>query len=246
MLQQQLVLHSRRATWRLAFFIHFQSSWPNITGKYCHFNHGAPKTDRLSNYVRWCISCEAGTLLMTFFLIEIKFSLPRAKQKSHRTPPFEWVTLGLSNKPARWWIYRHYSWRGVCLESATVLADMSHGLSLSILARLRVLEMCKRGLESPSPLFARCLRAGYLSLQQAATRLLHLIVSSAHSRWEGPTSRDRAPRQWYTCSAAAGVAALFFLRSPRGIRHRGGARVIWRRGREKINDKWLGFFHQAP
>lgn len=32
------------------------------------------------------------------------------------------------------------------------------------------------------PLFAQRLRAGYLSLQQAATRLLHLIVSSAHSR----------------------------------------------------------------
>ncbi len=33
-----------------------------------------------------------------------------------------------------------------------------------------------------------------------------------------------------------------FLRSPRGVS--GGARVIWGRGRQKINDKWLCFFHE--
>lgn len=48
-----------------------------------------------------------------------------------------------------------------------------------------------------------CLRAGYLLQQQAATRLLHLIVSSAHSRREGQTSWDTVPqRHWYTCSAS--------------------------------------------
>lgn len=178
---------------------------------------------------------------MTFFLIEMKFSLPQAKQNLTALHPLSescWdsqtslhddestdITPGvdlLRNQPLCW--------------------PMCHMASLSVLARLRVSEMCGWGVESPLLLFARCLRAGYLSLQQAATRLLHLIVSSAHSRWEGPTSQDTAPRQWYTCSAATGVAALFFLCSPRGIRHRGEARVIWRRGREKSMTNDLAFF----
>ena len=96
-----------------------------------------------------------------------------------------------------------------CLEISHRSSVMCHTV-LSILACLVALGRCWLRVESPSQAFAPCLRAGYLSLQQAATRLLHLIVSSAHSRWEGLTSQDRTPRQWYTCSAAAGVAVLFF------------------------------------
>lgn len=116
---------------------------------------------------------------MTFFLIEMKFSPPQAKQNLTVLHPMSescWdsqtslhddestdITPGeelFRNQPPcvtrlslRWHVSRFFFSRGV-----------------------------DHGLESPSRLFARRLRAGYLSLQHAATRLLHLIVSSAHSR----------------------------------------------------------------
>lgn len=111
------------------------------------------------------------------------------------------------------WIYRHESWREALW--ATVHAGVSHGsLCLLCIGTSQGFREVSTGATKSFAALFSCLRAGYLPLQQAATRLLHLIVSSAHSRWEGPTSQDRAPRQWYTCSAAAGVAALFFSTLP--------------------------------
>jgi len=188
-------------------------------------------------------------------------SLPQAEQtltalrpsRESNKPPYDDESTGISSR-----------WR-FCIEIGAGIFDVSTpsfslslSLSISLCWHVWLFFSCfKRSVDerAEKASAALCSERVISPRSKPPRALLHLIVSSAHSRWEGPTCRDRAPRQWYTCSAATGVAGLFFppcrgARSPRGIRHRGEARATWRRGRgirvfSKINDKWPFFPREA-
>lgn len=175
---------------------------------------------------------------MTFFLIEMKFSPPQAKQNLTVLHPMSescWdsqtslhddestdITAGeelFRNQPPcvtrlslRWHVSRFFFFFERCRPRA--------GKSFSTLcsaseSRLSLPAACRH-----APVAPDCLIGTF--------------------QVRGSTSQDRAPRQWYTCSAAAGVAALFFCTLPEvlGVVEESKGRVILRqdRGKSMTND----------
>lgn len=122
-----------------------------------------------------------------------------------------------------------------------MLADVSLG-SLSVLACLGVLERCRpQGGKSFTTL--RLVSESRLSLPAASCHAPvapDCLIGTFQVR--GPDKPGQSAQTVIHLFSSRRCSCPLFLRSPRGIRHCGGARVILRQGKGKINDKWLGFF----
>lgn len=128
---------------------------------------------------------------------------PKAKQKLH--PAL--VMLRSSNSPA-WLIYRCISWKTSCSETSHNAHTCGKWLTLCLYVLGCFREASTSGWTS------------FVALCSVSQSRLSLPAASRHApiapdcligafQVRGPTSQDRAPRRWYTCSAAAGVAVLF-------------------------------------